>query len=134
MLKQSVKTQDNSLQTHFTKVSYSLEHLSGKLNNMNPDIEDEDLVHYNKKKIAIDGQPGENLDVKTITKDDGVSDVDNKKSNVNASMNGRMIKLIQQDKNDMPDTFSSLDIELQYLDHYSKIAGCGMTVIKGNEE
>ncbi|KAK7301103.1 hypothetical protein RJT34_11963 [Clitoria ternatea] len=116
MLKQSVKTQDNSLQTHFTEASCSLEHLSGKLNNMKPDFEDEDLVLYKKKKIAIDGQPGKNSYVKTITEDDGASDVDSKKSNVNASMNGRMIKLIQQDKDDLSDTVSSLDIEPQDLD------------------
>ncbi|TKY56335.1 NETWORKED 2A [Spatholobus suberectus] len=129
MLNRSVITQDNTLQTHFTEASCNLEHLSGKLNNMKPDEEEENLVLYKKKKTAADGKPGkksekhgdnlsvDNSDVKTMKEDDGAN-VDNKKSNLSdsTSMNERIQKLVQQDKDDLSDTGSNLDIESQDLD------------------
>ncbi|KAG5049080.1 hypothetical protein JHK85_010183 [Glycine max] len=43
MFNQSVRTQDDTLQTHFTEASCNLEHFFGKLNNMKPDEEEENL-------------------------------------------------------------------------------------------
>ena len=129
MLNQSVRTQDNTLQTHFTEASCNLEHLSGKLNNMKPDEEEENLVLYKKKRTASDDKSGkksekhhdnlsvDNTDVKTIKEDDG-ENVDTNKSNLNdgSFMNERIQKLVQQDKDDLSDTVSNLDTESQDLD------------------
>ncbi|TKY74435.1 NETWORKED 2A [Spatholobus suberectus] len=67
-LNQSVKRQDNSLQTHFTEASCDLEHLSGKLNDVKLDEEGENLLLY-KNRSAPDGElkeesekPGDNTE------------------------------------------------------------------------
>ncbi|XP_061348624.1 protein NETWORKED 2A-like [Gastrolobium bilobum] len=127
LLNRSVKTQGKSLQTHFTEASCNLELLSGKLNNMKPDVEDENLVLYKKKKSATDEKHGDELsvedstvmkDVKTIN-EDAAANVDDNKSNLSESSNfmtKRIQKQVQQDKDDMSDTVSNLDIESQDLD------------------
>ncbi|KAH1214213.1 hypothetical protein AAZX31_14G168000 [Glycine max] len=119
MLNRDVRTQDNTLQTHFTEASCNLEHLSGKLNNMKPNEEEENLVLYKKKRTASDVNLFvDNSDVKTL-KEDGGANVDTNKSNLNDStlMNERIQKLVlQQDKDDLSDTPSNLDTESQDLD------------------
>ncbi|KAH1095131.1 hypothetical protein GYH30_040434 [Glycine max] len=119
MLNRDVRTQDNTLQTHFTEASCNLEHLSGKLSNMKPNEEEENLVLYKKKRTASDVNLFvDNSDVKTL-KEDGGANVDTNKSNLNDStlMNERIQKLVlQQDKDDLSDTPSNLDTESQDLD------------------
>ncbi|KAK7321270.1 hypothetical protein VNO77_31750 [Canavalia gladiata] len=130
MLNKSVKTQDNSLQTHFTEASCNLEHLSGKLNNMKPDVEDEDLVLYKSKKgkkspehsykLSVDNNSEVMKDIKTIKENDGANVDDNNKSNLRdvTFMNERIQKqTTQQDKDDLSDSVSNLDSESQYLDN-----------------
>ncbi|KAK7385393.1 hypothetical protein VNO78_31110 [Psophocarpus tetragonolobus] len=126
MLNRSVRTQDNTLQTHFTEASCNLEHLSGKLNNMKPDEEEENLVLYKKKRTASCGEPGQksekrdrnlsNSDVKTAKEYVGAN-FDNNKSNLSdgSFINERIQKLVQQDHDDLSDTASNLDTESQDL-------------------
>ncbi|XP_027333875.1 protein NETWORKED 2A-like [Abrus precatorius] len=124
LLNRSVKTQDNSLQTHFTEASCNIEHLSGKLNDMKLDVEDENLVLYKKKKGNKSEKHGDELSVdnsevmkgvKTIREDDDA----NKKSSLRTItfMNEGIQKLVHQDKDDLSDTVSNVDIESQDLDH-----------------
>ena len=133
LLNRSIKSQDNSLKTHFTEASCNLEHLSGKLNNMKPDVKEEKLMLYKKKKSALDAKPGkeferhddkmsvDNLtDIKEVktTKEDDVADDHNKsivRENIDF-MAESIQKLIQQDKDDLSDTVSTFDIESQDLD------------------
>lgn len=122
ILNQSVRTQDNNLLTHFTEASYNLEHLSGKLSDMKPDVDDENLVLYKKKKSApkprrkseIQGDKlsfddSETMKDKTMQEDDGGKNVDDNKSILTQ-------KLVQQDKDDVSDTMSNLDMESQDLE------------------
>ncbi|KAH1253785.1 Kinase-interacting protein 1 [Glycine max] len=67
MFNQSVRTQDDTLQTHFTEASCNLEHFFGKLNNMKPDEEEENLVLYKKKRTTSDDKSGGNLKSMMIT-------------------------------------------------------------------
>ncbi|KAK7275845.1 hypothetical protein RIF29_16971 [Crotalaria pallida] len=135
LLNISVRSQDNSLQTHFTEASCNLENLSGKLNDMKPDEEEENSVPYDKKRSASVGElrmePNEkhghtlslgNLsdmkDVKTM-QEDAAANVDNNKSNMSDSVNfmhERNQKLVQHDKDYVYDTVSNGDIDSQDLD------------------
>ncbi|KAL2317620.1 hypothetical protein Fmac_031496 [Flemingia macrophylla] len=116
MLKKSVRSQDNTLQTHFTEASCNIEHLSQKLNNMKQDGEEErNLVLYKKKKTAADDKPemnsekhGDNLS--TIKEGD-----DDNKSNL-SDKTLRIQKLVQPDKDDLSDTVSNLDTESHDLE------------------
>ncbi|RDY10447.1 Protein NETWORKED 2A, partial [Mucuna pruriens] len=101
LLNRSVRSQDNTLQTHFTEASCNIEHLSEKLNNMKPDEdEDENLVLY-KKKSDTDGKAGK----KPFDKEDGGANVH--KSN---------LRLVKLDKDDLSDAASNVDDESQDLD------------------
>ncbi|KAL5190914.1 Kinase-interacting protein 1 [Glycine soja] len=53
MFNQSVRTQDDTLQTHFTEASCNLEHFFGKLNNMKPDEEEENLDDFKEPCVVI---------------------------------------------------------------------------------
>ena len=132
LLNKSVRMQDSSLQTHFTEASCNLEHLSGRLNNVKPDEEGENFALH-KKRIAADGRPrersenpGDDLaimkDAKTTNavKDDytaNLSDIINEDNKFNSKEKNvdfrtkRISKIIQQDKDDLPETMSNLDIE-----------------------
>ncbi|XP_019431351.1 PREDICTED: protein NETWORKED 2A-like [Lupinus angustifolius] len=117
LLNRSVRSQDKSLQTHFTEASCNLEHLSGKLNDMKPDMEEENmLLHKKKRSVSVcepENEPkhGNTLsfsdlaeieDVKTLKKDI-TSDEDNNKSNLSDNVNfmhERNQKLMQHDKGD----------------------------------
>ncbi|KAK7282896.1 hypothetical protein RIF29_12005 [Crotalaria pallida] len=123
---QSVKRQDNSLQTSVTEASCNVEHLSGRLNNVKLDEVDENM---DKKNDAPDGDEmfTDNL---AIAKNGKISeeeeekeayasntgDVRNEDNNSNlmeniASKTERISKLIQQHSADLPDTMSKGDIE-----------------------
>ena len=109
LLNKSVKSQDNSLRTHFTEASCNIEHLSGKLNNMKQSVEDVNLVLYKKTK-----------DVNDSATKDVVENVDDKKSIMSQNTNfitERIEKMGENDKEDLSDTMSTLDIEsVQDLD------------------
>lgn len=126
LLNRSVRSQDNSLRTTFTEASCNLEHLSGKLNNMKPDVDDVNLVLYKKtKSVSIDLSSVDNNsvmkdDVKTVEEDVDVNEKameDNKKSIMSQNTNfmtERIQKLTEQDKEcDLCDTMSNGDIESQ---------------------
>ncbi|XP_019456585.1 PREDICTED: protein NETWORKED 2A-like [Lupinus angustifolius] len=133
LLNRSVRSQDNNLQTHFTEASCNLEHLSEKLNDMKPDVEEENMVLYKKKRSASICEPRKepkkhantlslgNLadmkDVKTI-RDLSTENVDNNRLNLSESsfMHERNPKLLQPDKDYVYDTMSIGDNESQDLD------------------
>ncbi|KAK7372953.1 hypothetical protein VNO80_06344 [Phaseolus coccineus] len=128
MLNRSVRSQDNTLQTHFTEASCNLEHLSGKLIHMKPDEEEENLVLYRKKRTASDGIPGkqsakhgvdfsvDNSDVKSIKENDGANVDKNKYNSVGSSfLNERIQKLPLHENDYLSDTMSNIDNESQEL-------------------
>ncbi|XP_058747792.1 protein NETWORKED 2A-like isoform X3 [Vicia villosa] len=122
ILNKSVKTQDNSLRTHFTEASCNLEHLSGKLNNMKHDIEDESLVLYKKKKSVSDIDDSVTKDVSATEKnhDDGNTNLDDKTSIMSQNtnfMSDRIEKMAEHDKDDLGDIMSNADIESQDLEN-----------------
>jgi len=129
MLNRSVRSQDNTLQTHFTEASCNLEHLSGKLNNMKPDEEEESLVLYRKKRTGSDGKLGkksvkygddlsvDNSDVKALKENDGANVDKSKYSSVGSSfLNERIQKLPLHENDYLSDTVSNIDNESQDLD------------------
>ncbi|CAJ1971671.1 unnamed protein product [Sphenostylis stenocarpa] len=129
LLNRSVRSQDNTLQTHFTEASCNLEHLSGKLDDMKPDEEEEEnFVLYKKKRNASDGKPGEksekhgdelsvdNSNVKTIKEYNGANFDNNKFNSDSSFLNQRIQKLAQQEKDDLSDTVSNIDSESHDLD------------------
>nr|KYP47244.1 Laminin subunit alpha-2 [Cajanus cajan] len=66
MLNRSVRSQDNTLQTHFTEASCNIEHLSKKLNYMKQDEEgEENLVLYKKKNKDDLSDTVSNLDTES---------------------------------------------------------------------
>ncbi|XP_061352488.1 protein NETWORKED 2A-like [Gastrolobium bilobum] len=137
ILNLSVKRQDNSLQTQFTEASCNLEHLSGRLNNVKLDEEGENLVLYMKKSALNgklreeSGKPSDKLstdnlaimkDVMTTKEEkeeyaanfnDVINENDNSnlKENNNFRTEGMIPEPIQQDKDDLNETVSNLDIE-----------------------
>jgi len=137
ILNKSVKSQDNSLRTHFTEASCNIEHLSGKLNNMKHDVEDVNLVLYKKKKKKSDSNVDDSVmkdvddpamndvddsvmkDVNTKEENDDAVNVDDNKSMMSQNTNfitERIEKMGQHDKDDLSDTTSNLDIESQDFD------------------
>lgn len=52
-LNRSVRSQDNSLQTHLAEASCNIEHLSGRLHDVKPDEETENLVLHEKMKSDV---------------------------------------------------------------------------------
>jgi len=127
ILNKSVRSQDNSLRTHFTEASCNIEHLSGKLNNMKHDVEDVNLVLYKKKKSDsnVDDSAMKNVDdsvmkdVNTKEENDDVVNLDDNKSMMSQNTNfitERIEKMGQHDKDDLSDTTSNLDIESQDFD------------------
>ncbi|GAU39321.1 hypothetical protein TSUD_217020 [Trifolium subterraneum] len=118
ILNKSVKSQDNSLRTHFTEASCNIEHLSGKLNNMKHDVDDVNLVLYKKKKTNSDVDDSIMKDVNT-TDESGGENLDAKNSIMSQNTNfitERIEKMGQHEKDDISDTVSSLDIESQDLE------------------
>ncbi|KAH1110633.1 hypothetical protein AAZX31_04G092500 [Glycine max] len=130
-LNQSVKRQDNSLQTQFTEASCDLKHLSGKLNDVKLDEEGENL-QLHKNKSAHDGElkeesekPGDNTetmkDIETTKeeKEDcsvNLSDVENEdnKSNSKENVDFRTEEIPEQmlqNKDDLSEARSNLDTE-----------------------
>ncbi|CAK8537646.1 unnamed protein product [Lathyrus sativus] len=119
ILNKSVRKQDNSIRTHFTEASCNLEHLSGKLNNMKHDIEDESIVLY-KKKNASDIDDSVKNDVSTVEKNhggDGNSDGKTSIMSQNTNfMSERIEKMGEHDKDGMSDVMSSVDTESHDLE------------------
>ncbi|KAI5435498.1 protein NETWORKED 2A [Lathyrus oleraceus] len=120
ILNKSVRKQDNSLRTHFTEASCNIEHLSGKLNNMKHDIEDESLVLYKKMKSASDIDDSVTKDVSTVEEKhdgDGNSDVKTTIMSQNTNfMSERIEKMREHDKDGMTDVMSNVDTESQDLE------------------
>ncbi|OIV97849.1 hypothetical protein TanjilG_12606 [Lupinus angustifolius] len=116
---QSVKRQDNSLQTHFTEASCNLEHLTGKLNNVKLDEAGENSALYEKGN-APDGDEmlTDNLAIK-IPKEEkedyaaSPGDVRNEDNNSDLMGNtdSTAEKLVQQHNADLPDTTNKVEIE-----------------------
>jgi hypothetical protein len=118
ILNKSVKSQDNSLRTHFTEASCNIEHLSGKLNNMKHDVEDVNLVLYKKKKSVSDVDDSIMNDVNTIDESGG-ENLDAKNSIMSQNTNfitERIEKMGQHEKDDLSDTVSNLEIESHDLE------------------
>ncbi|PNY04879.1 kinase interacting (KIP1-like) protein [Trifolium pratense] len=118
ILNKSVKSQDNSLRTHFTEASCNIEHLSGKLNNMKHDVDDVNLVLYKKKKTNSDVDDSIMKDVNTIDKSGGAN-LDAKNSIMSQNTNfitERIEKMGQHEKDDLSDTVSNLEIESHDLE------------------
>ncbi|QCE00731.1 Protein Networked NET [Vigna unguiculata] len=128
MLNRSVRSQDNTLQTHFTEATCNLEHLSGKLTYMKPDEEEENLVLYGKKRTASDGIPLKksekhganmlvnNLDVKKI-RENRRANIHKKSVSIGSSfLNERIQKLPFHENDNSSDTVSTVDNESQDLD------------------
>ncbi|MED6223997.1 hypothetical protein PIB30_079575 [Stylosanthes scabra] len=71
LLNRTVQSQDNSIRTHFIEASFDVKHLSEKLNNMKPDVEEKNMVLYKKNKNENNVVDGDKEDVKTtLTEDD----------------------------------------------------------------
>ncbi|KAK2430066.1 protein NETWORKED 2A [Trifolium repens] len=118
ILNKSVKSQDNSLRTHFTEASCNIEHLSGKLNNMKHDVDDVNLVLYKKKKSISDVDDSIMNDINTIDESGG-ENLDAKNSIMSQNTNfitERIEKMGQHEKDDLSDTVSNLEIESHDLE------------------
>ncbi|XP_020983708.2 protein NETWORKED 2A-like [Arachis duranensis] len=77
LLNRSVRSQDNTIKAHFIEASYDIKHLSEKLNNMKPDVEEENMVLYKKENNNdLDGKQGNESqifdeNVKALKEEDG---------------------------------------------------------------
>ncbi|RDX86670.1 Protein NETWORKED 2A, partial [Mucuna pruriens] len=131
ILNQSVKRQDNSLQTYFTEASCDLEHLSGKLNGVKLDEEGENMLLYKNRSVP-DGELNEESEKsgdKTATMKDvettkeekedysvnlGEARNEDNKSNLKENNDFRTEEISEQmlkNKDDLSETRNNLDTE-----------------------
>ncbi|KAL9312720.1 hypothetical protein ACSQ67_018172 [Phaseolus vulgaris] len=131
ILNQRVKRRDNSLQTLFTKASFDLEYLSGKINDVEPDEEGENL-QLHKNRSAPDDElkeesekPGDDTetmkDLKTTEEENedysvNLGDVRNEDNKYNLKksidlMTGDNPELIPLNNDDLSEPKSNLDTE-----------------------
>ncbi|KAK4274179.1 hypothetical protein QN277_017447 [Acacia crassicarpa] len=108
-LQQNVEHQNSSLQNHFTEASRNLEHLTERLHDVKQDEEVENLVLYKGTKSTHEGKlkkvSAEYNDQLSVQKSAIMKDL---KLNENA---GLMHEGMLQDKGDLSETVSNIDIE-----------------------
>ncbi|KAL5074868.1 hypothetical protein RYX36_013852 [Vicia faba] len=126
-LNQSVKSQDKNLQTHFHEANFNLEHLSGRLKNVKLDEEDDNLV-LNKNTSFSDGKLSEdsekhvdelfsdNLEIMNDHVETTNEDKEDHDANIDEVVNEDdktegMSELTQQDKDDLSETTSKVEVE-----------------------